>query len=189
MYPGSDAYNLGNVGHEPESRWSFSLIEPLFDFVRADVGNRSDGYYLFGHSAGAQFVHRFLLLKPQNRVTRAVSANAGWYTAPETGVDFPYGVRGGPVSDAGLRNALADSLTVLLGENDNDPNDPDLRSSPEADRQGPHRLARGQFFFAAGRATALALGTPFGWRLEIVPGAAHSNSAMAPAAARALFAL
>ena len=130
LYPGSDAYNLGNVGREPESRWTYSLIEPLVDFVRADVGSRSDGYYLFGHSAGAQFVHRFLLLKPQNRVTRAVSANAGWYTAPEAGVDFPYGLRGGPVSDSGLRSALADSLTVLLGENDTDPNDADLRSTP-----------------------------------------------------------
>ena len=41
-----------------------------------------------------------LLLKPENRVKRAVSANAGRYTTPETGVDFPYGLRGGPVSDA-----------------------------------------------------------------------------------------
>jgi hypothetical protein len=188
LYPGSDAYNLGNVGQEPESRWTFSLIEPLFDFVRADVGSQSAGYYLYGHSAGAQFVHRFLLVKPQNRAVRTVSANAGWYTAPETGVDFPYGVRGGPVTDAGLRGALADSLTVLLGENDTDPNDADLRSTPEAERQGPHRLARGQFFFAAGRATAQALGVTFGWRLETVPGATHSNSEMVPAAARALFA-
>jgi pimeloyl-ACP methyl ester carboxylesterase len=186
LYPGSDAYNLGNMEREPESRWSFSLIEPLFDHIRADTGNRSDGYYLYGHSAGAQFVHRFLLFKP-NRVKRAVAANAGWYTAPEPSVDFPYGLRGSPITDAGLRRALAAPLTVLLGENDTDTNDPDLRHSSEADRQGPHRLARGHFFFAAGRTTAGALGTPFGWTLQTVPGAVHSNGDMAAAAARSLF--
>ena len=62
---------------------------------------------------------------------------------------------------------------MLLGENDTDPNDADLRSTPEADRQGPAPTGRAQFFFEAGRATALALGTPFGWRLETVPGAAR----------------
>ena len=119
LYPGSDDYNLGNRHERAACRRAVGpsrLIEPLFDFVKADDGNHSDGYYLFGHSAGAQFVHRFMLLKPQNRVKRAVSANAGWYTAPEAGVDFPYGLRGDPSSDSGLRSALADSLTVLLGE-------------------------------------------------------------------------
>ena len=187
FYPGSDAYNLGNMEHEPESRWSFSLIEPLFDHIRADTGNRTDGYYLYGHSAGAQFVHRFLLFKPDNRVKRAVAANAGWYTTPEAQVAFTYGLRGSPATDAGLRRALATPLTVLLGENDTDPNDSDLRHTPEADRQGPHRFARGHFFFEAGRNAAGALGAPFGWALKTVPGAAHSNGDMAPAAARALF--
>lgn len=187
LYPGSDAYNLGNVESEPPSRWSYAIIEPLFDFVQADTGNRTDGYLMYGHSAGAQFVHRFLLLTPMNRVKRAVIANAGWYTAPETDVAFPYGLRGGPVTDVGLRRALATQLTVLLGENDTDPADPDLRHTSGADRQGPHRFARGSFFFQSGLRTARALAAPFGWTLQTVPGVAHSNSGMVPAAARVLF--
>lgn len=162
------------------------MIEPLFDYVRVDTGNRSEGYSLYGHSAGAQFVHRFLLLVPNHRVQRAVIANAGWYTAPELAIGFPYGVRGGPVTDAGLRRALATPLTVLLGEADTDPNDPDLRHTAGADRQGPHRLARGRFFYAAGLNTARALATPFGWSLQTVPGVAHSNGGMRPAAAHLL---
>jgi hypothetical protein len=192
-YPDSDDYNVGHLVTEdgdpvPEPDWSFSVIEPLFDFVREETGNRSDGYYLFGHSAGAQFVHRFMLFKPVNRVIRAVSANAGWYTAPERDVDFPYGLRNSPSTDDGLRRALAGPLTVLLGENDVDTDSDSLRSTPEADRQGANRLQRGQFFFRAGRHAAEALGASFGWKVETVPGATHSNDEMAPTAARILFA-
>lgn len=187
LYPGTNAYNLGNVGREPQSRWSYSVIEPLFDFVRADTGNRTDRYFLYGHSAGAQFVHRFLLLVPSHRVARAVAANAGWYTAPEIEVGFPYGLRNSPITDVAVRGALGMRLTVLLGENDTNPNDTDLRHTAGADRQGLHRFARGQFFYRAGLRTARLLGTPFGWNLVTVPGVAHSNSAMVPAAAQALF--
>ncbi len=187
LYPGTNAYNLGNVGREPQSRWSYSIIEPLFDFVRADTGNRTTHYLLYGHSAGAQFVHRFLFLVPDNRVARAVVANAGWYTAPETNIIFPYGLRNSLVTATALRAALGSRITVLLGENDTDPADPDLRHTAGADRQGPHRLARGQFFYRAGLRTARLLGLPFGWTLVTVPGAAHSNGAMVPAAAQALF--
>lgn len=192
FYPGPESYNVGNVVTEdgdpvPESRWSFSIIEPLFDYVRAGTGNHSDGYFLYGHSAGAQFVHRFMILVPNNRVKRAVSANAGWYTAPETDVDFPYGLRGSASTEVGLRRALASSLTILLGEDDVDTDSESLRSTPETDRQGPNRLARGHFFFEAGRQAAAALGSPFGWQLDTVSGAEHSNAEMAPAAAAILF--
>jgi pimeloyl-ACP methyl ester carboxylesterase len=192
FYPGADAYNIGNLVDDsgddiPESRWTFSIIEPLFDYVQTDTGNRADGYYLFGHSAGAQFVHRFMLFKPENRVKRAVSANAGWYTATEVDVEFPYGLRGSPSTDAGLRRALAAPLTILLGEEDVDTESDSLRSTPESERQGENRLERGQFFFAAGRDAAAALGTEFAWKLETVPGAEHSDEEMAPAAARLLF--
>lgn len=191
FYPGPEGYNQGNVvtpdGETvPEAAWSFSAIEPLFDYVRAATGNQSTGYALFGHSAGAQFVHRFMLLKPDNRVTHAVSANAGWYTATETAVEFPYGLRASPSTEAGLKRALGAPLTILLGENDTETESDSLRSTPEADRQGPNRLARGHFFFETGRKKAAALGTSFGWDLQTVPGAEHSNIEMAPAAAAIL---
>jgi pimeloyl-ACP methyl ester carboxylesterase len=191
-YPDSDEYNVGNLvdgdgDAVSEREWSFSAIEPIFDYVRAAAGNRRDSYLLFGHSAGAQFVHRFMLFKPENRVERAVSANAGWYTAPEKDVEFPYGLQGSPSTDAGLRRALAAPLTVLLGEEDVDTDAESLRSTPEADRQGENRLARGQFFFRTGREAAAELATPFGWSLSTVPGAAHSDEEMAPAAAAILF--
>ena len=41
-------------------------------------------------------------------------------------------------------------LTILLGEDDNDPNSKYLRRTPEALAQGAHRLARGRILFAGG---------------------------------------
>ena len=45
-----------------------------FVTVKAATGNRSERYHLYGHSAGAQFVHRFLYFMPDARVAKAVAA-------------------------------------------------------------------------------------------------------------------
>lgn len=190
-FPGGTGYNLGFVlddrGHrQPRERWSFSVIESLFDAVRAMTGTRVETYDLYGHSAGAQFVHRYLMFVPEARVGRAIAANAGWYTMPDTDVEFPYGLGASGVSESDLRRALGRRLTVLLGTDDAEPQHPNLRRTPEAMTQGPHRLARGEFFFGSAAAAAAALGTDFRWTLEKVEGVGHDNGAMAGAAAALL---
>lgn len=187
-YPGPESYNLGNLINAngdatPEDQWSYSVIEPLFDDVRAQSGTASDGYSLYGHSAGAQFVHRFMLLVPNNRVKEAVSANAGWYTLPDRQIGFPYGLKGTPATDASLERALGRRLVVLLGEDDTETDSDSLRSTPEAERQGANRFERGHYFFGLARDRAARMGSPFAWRLETVPNAAHEDAQMAPAAA------
>ncbi|MCX7827494.1 MAG: hypothetical protein N2689_18340 [Verrucomicrobiae bacterium] len=116
-----------------------------------------------------------------------MAANAGWWTMPDSAVDFPYGLRGSPADEAALKAALQAPLVVLLGTGDTDPNHAHLRRTPEALAQGPHRFARGQRFFAAGKSRAAPLGVPFGWRLGTAPGVAHSNSGMSAFAAQWLF--
>jgi poly(3-hydroxybutyrate) depolymerase len=191
QFPGEEAYNSGNLfdaagSLRPRDQWSFSMIEPIFDRVRAQLGSRRTDYMIYGHSAGAQFVHRFLYFVPQARVTRAVAANAGWYMLPELATPFPYGLQGAPTDEAALRTALARPLVVLLGEADTDEQHQSLRHTPESDAQGLNRLARGHYFFAHAQAAAAALGAPFHWRLATVPGVAHINKDMAPFAARHL---
>jgi len=188
-FPGSARYNLGWVFDpvtgemQPESAWTFSAIEALFDQVVARTGNRSAGYTLYGHSAGAQFVHRFLYYKPDARVTRAIVANAGWYTMPDFGVRYPYGLGEAGVPGTALAATLERDVVVLLGDADTERADDSLRKTPEAELQGPHRYARGQTFFRVARARADRLGVLFNWRIEIVPGATHSNAEMTPRAA------
>ena len=197
-WPEDINYNLGNVfgtideneraaDPQPEARWSFSLLDPIFDSVVARLALRTRGYLLYGHSAGAQFVHRLLFFKPDAKVKRAVSANAGWYMLPDATVPFPYGLQGTSVGEAAVKKALGMPLTILLGEEDVDPSHKWLRTTPAAMRQGANRFERGRYYFAAAGKVARALGTAFGWRLVTAPGVAHHDKQMVPYAEKALF--
>lgn len=187
-FPGSLGYNTGYFRERdgtarPRQLWSFAAIEPLFDEVRRRFGSDDARYTIYGHSAGAQFVHRYVTFMPEARIDMAIAANAGWYTMPDPAIAFPYGLGQTPVDAAGLKQALGKPLTIMLGTADTDRNDPNLRKTPAADAQGAHRYARGQAYFAAGKAAADKLEAPLGWRLVSVPGIGHSNAGMAAAAA------
>ncbi len=191
-FPRSAGYNLGNIFDRhgrvrARDIWSFSAIEPLFDAAQQRFGLQQPGYFLFGHSAGAQFVQRYLLFTPDLRVLSAVAANAGWYTFPDPRSDWPYGVRGVRFSKQALTTALEQRLVVLLGCEDDDPVAPNLRTTKEARAQGAHRLARGRRFIAFGAALARAQGWPFAWRVATVAGVGHNHAGMARRAGAALF--
>jgi hypothetical protein len=194
-YPAVEAYTLGVTtrggpderAHE-QKRWRdpdsyvYSEVEHVFEAVRQSFDGQQRGYYLFGHSAGAQFVHRLLTFIPNARVLGAVAANAGWYTLPVSGdaaqVGMPYGLRGTPLEGAELRSLFRAPLTVMLGANDVAEAHEDglLRGTPGAMWQGATRLARGQNYFSIARAEAAKFSAPFNWRLAIVPRAAHEAS-------------
>ena len=191
LYPTNDSYNFGNLFDEagapvPESRSSFSVIDRVFDELRGRTPIERDSYTIFGHSAGAQFVHRFMTHRQPKRVEAAVSANAGSYLLPLLGEEYPIGVKNA-VSEAQMRDFFARRHMIFLGEADNDPNASHLPSSPAAMRQGPHRFARGHFYFETAKAEAARLGCPFNWSLIAVPGVGHEGGLMASAAAPHLF--
>lgn len=114
-FPGS-AYNLGNV-FDPDSgeqrekqKWTFSLIEPLFDEVVRRVRGEQSHYVLYGHSAGSQFVHRFMYYKPDARVSQFIAANAGWYTMPDFSIGYPYGLLDSGIAEDALPEIFARPL-------------------------------------------------------------------------------
>jgi poly(3-hydroxybutyrate) depolymerase len=187
-FPGTAAYNWGSVVDEqekpqPAEAWVFNVIDAVHDAVRSQTGAKRDRYSLYGHSAGAQYVHRFLLLAKAANAELIISANAGSYTMPVRGIAFPFGLDGVAVTDDDLRRAFARPVVVLLGDQDIDPNHQSLPRQPGAMAQGPHRFARGDLFFETARRKAAELGAPFNWRLVPVPGVAHSNTNMANKAA------
>lgn len=187
-FPGPRAYEVGNMrtadrrAFRDERLWAFAVVERVFDGVRALAGLARAGYWLYGHSAGGQLVHRMALLAPEARFELAVAANAGAYTLPRHGERFPYGLDGAPVDADSLGRAFARRLVVMVGGRDTDTGHRVLLRSAEAQRQGPHRFARGLTFFDEARDAARTAGLPFAWRLVRVPEAGHSNRAMAEAA-------
>ena len=100
---------------------------------------------------------------------------------------FPYGLKETQCTAAALRKVFAKKVTILLGDQDTDPNHRSLRRTPEAMKQGVHRFQRGHTFYEMCQQMAAELGVELNWDLQIVPGVAHSNSKMAPAAAEVLF--
>lgn len=188
------AYQLGNMVDDagellPENEWTFGVIERLFDFVKEVTGNTSERYHIYGHSAGAQFVHRLALFAPEARYATAVAANAGWYTMPTFGgPGFLYGLKDSACTPEKLERAFGRRLIVLLGEQDTDANDPTLRKSAAVKKQGRNRLERGRAFYATARNEAARLGVTLNWTLDTVPRVAHVQQQMMPIAARELFA-
>ena len=190
-YPG-EAYQRGNISDRagkpiPPQRWTFNVIEKLFDYVKTLTGSSAEKYYLYGHSAGGQFVHRFVLFMPEARYARAIAANPGYYTFPIQDVNYPYGLKRTPIANGISPVVFARDFVLLLGTEDTNRNDPDLRKTPEADSQGLTRFARVINYFRTAAQVAETAHAQFNWRLVTVAGVGHSNAKMTPSAARELF--
>lgn len=182
-FPSGDQYNLGNVFVDgdnpspttlnPESEWTYSIIEPLFDQVRAQLSNSNTTYDVFGHSAGAQFAHRFLMFKPNARINKAVISASGWYTFTNTSIVFPYGFKDSPLETLNLNSLFSKQIYVQVGANDNNPNESGLRRNEMADVQGTNRKDRAINFFQFSEQLAQTNNLNFNWNFEIIENADH----------------
>lgn len=187
----SEKYQLGNVCSKGimnyEDEMTFSIIDAIFKaFVQKfDIADHT--YNIYGHSAGAQFVHRFVLFYDSPYLDKAVAANAGTYTFISNKQDFPYGYRNLGGLSAVSNKAFQKKLVVFLAEGDTI-RDSYLNVTNEADRQGSNRFERGNHFFQSAENYVARKKIPLQWQLRTLPNAAHSNRRMAPAAADLLYA-
>lgn len=183
-YPTGDQYNLGNVFIDgdnpstttlnPENVWTFSIIEPLFDFVKQTMLNTTTNYHIIGHSAGGQFAHRFVFFKPNARFGSVVASASGWYTIPDVSVDFPYGYKKSPLLNQSLPLLFTKKLHIQIGSNDNDPNSAGLRHNEQADAQGLNRLSRAYYFFNFANDYAIENNYNFQWQITTAQGLNHN---------------
>ena len=180
QFPDFYAYNCGGVRLPPPSNivlprkhWNFGIIDRVFAHVRDSIGSNRGTFGLFGNSAGAQYVLRYLALTEAPAVDAAVAANCGVYMLPDLSAEYPIGMGGLDLDDGHLRRYLGRRLAILLGDADNDPCAPDLPRMDYAMFQGAHRLARGLWHFQHCTELADSLGVDFGWKLEIAQDAGH----------------
>ncbi|WP_155924134.1 hypothetical protein [Mesorhizobium sp. L2C066B000] len=164
---------------QPRAQWTVWYVNGLVSWARARESLPAAPYYLFGHSAGGQFMSRDAAFGlPAGK--RLVVANPSTYVLPSLAEAAPYGLgclSSGCIYSADqasqqLKAYLALPLTIYLGEDD--VGDENLADSSAATRQGATRLERGQFAFDLGQSVAIANGWPINWRLVILPGVGHS---------------
>ena len=192
-FPGLRWYQYGNVldaegRPNPPEQWSYHVLDRAVAAAMRAAGARRGAFALYGHSAGAQFVHRYLLLTGAPAAEAVVIANAGAYTLPRGDRPFPEGLAGIAIPPATRAAVYSRQVVLLLGEADTDPAHRLLPRQDWAMAQGSHRFARGWYFFDTMRLAAEAQGTPFTWRVVTAPGVGHSNGGMAAYAAAQLFA-
>ena len=190
-YPGlGDNYLMANIfddGDNPtpetfndKNEWTFSTLDPLFDYVKTAISGTQETYSAWGHSGGAQYLHRFVTYLPNSKLDIAVCSNAGWYTVPENGVSFPYGIDNGQLPTSDLISAFTRKLIVHLGQDDNDPNSSGLRRNDVVDtQQGTNRLVRGRYYYQTSQSKAQTMNTAFEWELHEVANVGHNAQRMA----------
>ncbi len=191
-FPTEFDYNAGGVttrrgAARPEAEWLYSAVEPLFDDFKLRFGSQRRRYSIYGHSAGGQFVHTFLLFRPEARVARAVAANPAFFMMPESEAAYPFGVNGAPIAAGAIKHWLASSVVLALGDRDLDPRTLPLSNGSLARAQGPHVLARGLRFYHEMLVTAAERGVPLAWRLDVLHDVGHSNKQVAPHVVKYLF--
>ena len=173
------------INHDPK-QWLFGDFDRIFDAVRKALELSSDSYDMFGHSAGGQLLHRLAIFRPNTKADRILASNSGWYTVPTKSDHFPTGLKS---LDKSLQTVdFSNKLVLFLGEKDNaSETRGHLNRSPELDKQGLHRLARGTYFFNESKKIADSLNAEFNWELEIIPNIGHDYLEMSAQAAKYLY--
>ena len=185
---GSGPYNNGNVladdnSVRPREAWSYAIPGRVFALLRAAGVTTRDRAYLWGHSAGSQFVHRLLATQPHALFEAVGAGNAGWYSLPTLDRAFPEGLGGIGVTRDDVVKLLAYPLVIFAGDRDIETGADNLPNHDAAMEQGPHRFARAHYYLERGRAEAASLGVPCNWRLVVVPGVGHDGMCMSAFAA------
>ena len=187
LFPTWEEYNYGNARKKPKELWTYFVNDRIFHFVKELTNSKQDKYYLFGHSAGSQFVHRQLMVGASDYIKKAFAANAGEYAMPtlwET--PFPWSMSGLDLSKEDLKKFFSFNLYVLIGEEDV-AQDKYLAQGDVFSKQGKNRVERGKKFYAIGKNEAKKLGLDFNWKLVTVPHVGHSSIGTLPTALRLVF--
>lgn len=166
----------------PRNETTASMIDRVFEFVKKHTATLRNDYQIYGHSAGGQFVQRFMLFHDSPYVSRAIVGSPGWYTFPDHSALFPYGIKDVPyVDEMTLKRMLNKDIIIQTATLDT-VREWFLRKTPEADAQGRNRFERGNRFYNFCREYAAQHNWPFRWRMQTVQNVNHDAILMGRAA-------
>ncbi|MFI1773323.1 hypothetical protein [Thalassobellus citreus] len=176
-----------NVNLNKEN-WIFNDFDRVFKLVKKATKSNQRKYDMFGHSAGGQILHRFVLLYPNSRANRILASNAGTYTLPDYNTNFPFGIKNLGINKRDLKKSFKKKLILFLGELDNDSETRGrMLRSKTADKQGTNRLNRGEKFHNLSEELSENSGIKSIWKLEIIPNVGHNQKKISQAASHYLY--
>jgi len=190
LFPANNEYQYGGVSlfsgswmEKDKAKWTVSVIEAMFDFIKQQTNNSAAKYDIWGHSAGSQFTHRLMFFLPEARVRMAVASNSGVWIIPsltgygEGSYSYPHSLKGTPYTEEDLKTYFSRPLIVHLGTADL-VQDSAFPTGDAAMAQGASRYARGNYFFNFAKDAAAAGSYTFNWRKVEVTGVGHNSRRM-----------
>ena len=146
QFPEVWGFNYGNIKTKNldlirKDLHAFSAIEPLAVDALKRFKLKSDHWGIYGHGAGAHFVHRYVLHHPQATHTLAIAANLGWYLSM-TDQEWPFGLTNSNIDNVKLKQAFGKYFLLMLGRADTStkPNTPYVAEHWDIiNLQGEHR--------------------------------------------------
>ena len=196
-FPQVWGFNYGNLKTKQldpikKKLHAFSAIEPLADDALEKFKLKSNNWGIYGHGAGAHFVHRYVLHHPEASHTLAIAANLGWYLSM-TDQEWPFGLTNSGIEADQLKQAFSKYFLLMLGKADTStkPNSAYVKENWNViTLQGEHRLARGRNFFKSAIERSKQVDQFFKWGMVEVPTTkGHSNTKqMVPYAAEMFYA-
>jgi dienelactone hydrolase len=164
---------------QPREEWTAPIVESLVHWVRKQTNRPDTRIYMFGHSAGGQFLSRLFAYTPIADIDRIVIANPSVYVAPLLTEMAPYGFDGvfsEEEAERRVREYLALPITIYVGSEDTGRKN--LVTNEAALRQGKDRLERGHRIFQLAKDVAAQRGWTLNWKLVEAPGVGHSSGGM-----------
>ena len=160
-------------------------ISLFFNYLKSKFSLSTETYRMFGHSAGAQFAHRYMLLSMDNRISNTVIANAGWYTFI-TDDEFPYGINNSPIkiSNEQIKWFLSKKANLLIGSDD--VGFQSVNTSKGANLQGLTRVDRAANYFDSLIMSAENRGYALRWNYRVLDRVDHDYKKVTPYAAQIL---
>lgn len=173
------------------NEWVLRIVKayrPLF----SDAGNKIS---LYGHSAGGQFVSRFVMVHP-DAVNKAVITSAATYPQPKEDIEWPFGMGELQAEIEWDENTLVQEnvipekkkwleatqipLTVIIGLND-------TAEQPERPGQkGKTRKTIGRNWVQDMKEFAEENEMVCEWEVELIPGVGHGDSGLVSYAQQAM---
>ena len=178
------AESNGSINERSDSYINKS-ISLFFNYFKSRFALNANTYKMFGHSAGAQFTHRYMLLSNDQRISDTVIANAGWYTFIN-GEQYPYGIKDTPIeiSSSHIRWFMSNKTSLLIGSIDTNLNN--VNSSAGAQKQGITRVDRADNYFKSLIDISDKKEIPFRWSYKVINDVGHDYQKMTPIAASIL---